>query len=243
MSHDAHAEHGHDAADDAHHDAHHDEPPPPPEPETPLWFTLVGAVLFVVLGVAFLTMTSDDAPPKPAPAAKRAQAAAAAAAAPPASGPVPPPRRQPPRPTAVELRRRSPGLGTAWAREPTARFISSRARQQERYRPRARRAPAQVAAGPRTRLAGVGPRGRLRPRPRSTLASMEHNASGRDATTAPGLRPRAPRSGRSGRRPGPAPKANSFNELAPIRLVGSRPPEASLECSRSGLSGGGTPLA
>jgi hypothetical protein len=77
MSHAEHDAHAHDAADDA----HHDEPPPPPEPETPLWFTLTGAALFVVAGIVFLTMTAGDAPPK-APAAKRPQAAAPAASAP-----------------------------------------------------------------------------------------------------------------------------------------------------------------
>jgi hypothetical protein len=97
MSHDAHSEHGHDAADDDHHDDHHDEPPPPPEPETPLWFTLVGAVLFVMLGIAALTMTADDVPAKAPTAAKRVQAPAQPSPPPPQL----PPRRPPP-PAAVQ---------------------------------------------------------------------------------------------------------------------------------------------
>lgn len=55
-------------AHDAHHDAHdghddhdHHEEPPPPEPETPLWFTLVGAVLFVFAGVVFVLMAGEPA--------------------------------------------------------------------------------------------------------------------------------------------------------------------------------------
>ncbi len=99
--HDAHAEHGHDAADDA----HHDEPPPPPEPETPLWFTLVGALLFVVLGVGVLTFTTDAPPAKAPPAARRAQVALPSAAAPPPQALPPqalPIRRPPPMPTAQQ---------------------------------------------------------------------------------------------------------------------------------------------
>jgi hypothetical protein len=61
----AHGDHGHGdhAHDDHAHDDHaHDEPPPPPEPETPLWFTLLGGVLFLVFGLAFLLLSADDNP-------------------------------------------------------------------------------------------------------------------------------------------------------------------------------------
>ena len=43
------------------HDAH--EPPPPPEPETPLWFTMLGGVLFVAAALAALVLAGDDADP------------------------------------------------------------------------------------------------------------------------------------------------------------------------------------
>jgi hypothetical protein len=59
----------HDHADDDHaadaHD-HHDEPAPPPEPETPLWFTLLGIGLFVFAGLAFL-LYRGDRPMAPSP--------------------------------------------------------------------------------------------------------------------------------------------------------------------------------
>lgn len=55
-----HGDHGHD--DHAHDDHAHDEPPPPPEPETPLWFTLLGGVLFLVFGLAFLLLSADENP-------------------------------------------------------------------------------------------------------------------------------------------------------------------------------------
>ncbi len=55
----AHADH-HDHAADAHdaHDDHH-EPPPPPEPHTPGWFTMLGAVLFLVGGGIFLLKNAE----------------------------------------------------------------------------------------------------------------------------------------------------------------------------------------
>lgn len=94
----AHAAHGHgDAGHDDHDDHAHDEPLPPPEPETPLWFTLLGGVLFLVLGLVFLVFNGDDVAKgegaettkRPGGTAVAAQAADTAAKRPPA----PPVRR------------------------------------------------------------------------------------------------------------------------------------------------------
>lgn len=78
----ARADHGHGHADhgDAGHDDHshgHDEPPPPPEPETPLWFSLLGGVLFILLGLVFLVFNGDDAPKADGEAGKGESAEAA----------------------------------------------------------------------------------------------------------------------------------------------------------------------
>ncbi|MDF3068591.1 MAG: hypothetical protein K0R38_4192 [Polyangiaceae bacterium] len=46
--------------DDEHeHDDDHHAPPPPPEPATPLWLTLLGIGLFLVVGIVYVA-TRDD---------------------------------------------------------------------------------------------------------------------------------------------------------------------------------------
>lgn len=62
----AHDDHADDHGDHAHD--HHDEPPPPPEPPTPVWFTVTGAILFVVLGSIFFAKTADPKPAEDKPA-------------------------------------------------------------------------------------------------------------------------------------------------------------------------------
>ena len=73
-----HAHDDHDEHDEA-HDDHHEEAPPP-EPETPFWLTALGAVIFLVGGIAFLVANAD--PPKVDGANGAASAAAAKAPAP-----------------------------------------------------------------------------------------------------------------------------------------------------------------
>ncbi len=82
--------HGPAHDDDAHaHDAHHDEPPPPEEPATPLWFTVLGAALFVVMGAIFLVETREPKESGGAEAPGSAKPAETAKA--PAVIPSPPP--------------------------------------------------------------------------------------------------------------------------------------------------------
>jgi hypothetical protein len=59
-----HDDHGHDEHDDHDddHDSHHEEPLP--EPETPLWLTGVGALLFATMGLVFLFMQGDESTEK-----------------------------------------------------------------------------------------------------------------------------------------------------------------------------------
>ena len=88
--------HGHAAHDSHHHDSHgghddhddhddhdHHEEELPPEPETPLWFTISGIALFVIMGVVFLTMIGADSPPTPTAKANAESGAPQQQAAPP----------------------------------------------------------------------------------------------------------------------------------------------------------------
>ena len=88
-----------EAHDDNHgsddHDDHHEEPPAPPEPPTPLWFSLLGACLFVLGGLGFLFSQSGE------PIEKAPEGAASAVAPPPARAPAaaaPSPLDHPPHP-------------------------------------------------------------------------------------------------------------------------------------------------
>ncbi len=77
----SHDDHGHTstahAAHDDHddHDAHGHDEQLPPEPQTPLWFTLLGGALFITAGLVFLVMNHDDT--APAAAAKKDEKPAA----------------------------------------------------------------------------------------------------------------------------------------------------------------------
>jgi|SRR6478752_1646210 len=69
-----------DGHDEHEHDDDHHAPPPLPEPATPLWLTLLGIGLFLVVGITFIATRPDgkttaeltavpsaEAPPSPAP--------------------------------------------------------------------------------------------------------------------------------------------------------------------------------
>lgn len=103
--------HAHDDHADA-HDDHHEELPPP-EPETPLWFTLLGGALFVTGGLAFLIASG---PTEKTPAEKEAAAVKPAAAA-----PAPKPEAAKPTPGNIpNLQRLLPALPRGGAPPPGA---------------------------------------------------------------------------------------------------------------------------
>lgn len=57
----------------------HHGPPPPPEPKTPLWLTAVGAVLFLIVGLAWGLSSPSESADAAAPQAEPAADAGAAA--------------------------------------------------------------------------------------------------------------------------------------------------------------------
>jgi hypothetical protein len=64
----------------ADHAGSHASPPTPPEPETPLWLTALGAVLFALVGVWWLATPSAATADASGSAAADAGAPAASAA-------------------------------------------------------------------------------------------------------------------------------------------------------------------
>ena len=83
----AHAEH--DEHDDGHEaGAAHHEAPPPAEPETPLWFTMLGVGLFV-MGALFLLFRQGEKDAIALAAASASAKPAAAPAAPTATAALP----------------------------------------------------------------------------------------------------------------------------------------------------------
>jgi len=84
---DPHEEAHADGHDEHEHDDDHHAPPPLPEPATPLWLTLLGISLFLVVGILFVATRPDGKTTAELTAVPSAEAPAPVA--PPAPAPNP----------------------------------------------------------------------------------------------------------------------------------------------------------